>query len=120
MLTEVLIYIALFAALFSGAFMSVFQTLDATKYLQDQKNSIDNLYYLQAKLDLWAKSDTDWNVLSSASIENEVSRLVSSSNLLLDSLNSQIIETGTSTNRVMLLTLGINKKIYTFSYVQEK
>ena len=116
MLAEILIYIALFAALFSGAFAAAFQTIDAVEYLQVQKNTIDDLYFLQSRLDSLVQSTADWGTLS----EKKVVQSISSPDLAVESFSSQIFDTATSSERVLFLTLGINKKTYTFSYVQEK
>lgn len=116
MLTEIIIYIALFATLFSGAFVAAFQTVDTVGYLQVQKQEIDSLYFLQANLDNLVRSNPDWETLS----ESMVIKALSSESLPIESFSSQILETATSTSRVLLLELGINNKMYTFSYVQEK
>jgi hypothetical protein len=116
MLTEIIIYIALFAALFSGSFTAAFQSVEAMRYLQVQKNTVDDLYFLQSRLDSLIQSNPDWQTLS----KNFVTQSVSGPELSIESFSSQIFETATSSNRVLFLTLGINKKIYTFSYVQEK
>lgn len=116
MLAEILIYTALFAALFSGAFTAAFQTIDAVGYLQVQKNTIDGLYFLQSRLDTLVRTTADWGALS----EDGVIQAVSGLEVFIESFSSQIFDTATSSDRVLLLTLGINKKKYTFSYVQEK
>lgn len=116
MFAEIIIYIALFTALFSSAFMAAFQTIDAVQYLQVQKNMVDDLYFLQSRLDSLVKVTPDWETLSGG----VVVPLISNPRLLIGSLSSKIFETATSSSRVLFLTLSINKKIYTFSYVQEK
>ena len=116
MLTEILIYIVLFATLFSSAFMSAFQTVDAVRYLQEKKSEVDSLYFLQSRLDSLVASTSNWNNLSG----NIITQSVSGGELRVDFLSSQIIETATSSSRVLLLKLDINNEPYTFSYVQEK
>lgn len=116
MLVEIIIYITLFAALFSGAFTATFQTVDSLRYLQVQKNKIDDLYLLQSKLNSLVQSSSDWRIIS----ESSVRQLVLGSDLSIESFSLQILETVTSSSRVLFLTIGFNKKIYTFSYVQEK
>jgi type II secretory pathway pseudopilin PulG len=118
MLTEIIIYIALFAVLFSGAFSAVFQTIDEVKYLQVQKETVGDLYFLQSRLDLLVGSNPDWGVLSEDFVEQTISDF--DLDLPIESFSSQIFETATSSSRVLVLTFGINKKVYTFSYVQEK
>jgi hypothetical protein len=116
MLAEIIIYIALFAALFSGAFATVFQTVDEIKYLQEKKSEVDELYFLSSKLDYLAQSSNDWHALSS----DAVIKATSGSGVPVDFVSSQLFETSTSSNRILLLTLNINHDPYTFSYVQEK
>jgi hypothetical protein len=117
MLTEILIYIALFATLFSGAFAAAFQTVDAVRYLQVQKDTIDGLYFLQSKLDSLVESSSNWGTLSL----DDINQLIPpDGELSIESFSSEIFDTATSSGRVLCLTLGINKKIYTFYYVQEK
>jgi predicted PurR-regulated permease PerM len=116
MLTEIIVYIALFAVLFSSAFGATFQIIEGIKYLQVQKETVDNLYFFQSRLNSFVQSSSDWENVS----QNTVEQLISNSGLSIESFSSQIIETATSSSRVLLLTLGINKKTYTFSYVQEK
>ena len=98
MLTEIIIYIALFASLFSGAFVAAFQTVDAVQYLETQKKNIEAEYYTSARLDSLVRQSADWSSLPRA----------------------QIIETATSSSRVLILTSEINQKNYDFYYVQEK
>lgn len=116
MLTEIIIYIALFAALFSGAFTAAFQAVDTVRYLQVQKDMVDDVYFLQSRLDSFIQSNQDWADLS----ENVLVSSISTPSLPIESYSSQILETATSSSRVLLLTLGINKKVHTFSYVQKK
>ena len=122
MLIEIIVYIALFATLFSGAFSAAFQTVDAVQYLQVQKNAIDNLYFFRAELNQLVRSRPDWGNISQDTVTQLISATSSSSSpaLLIDSFSSEILETATSSSRVLILTIGINKKSYTFSYVQEK
>lgn len=116
MLIEILIYIALFATLFGGAFATAFQTVDAVRYLQNQKNSLDELYFFSARLDTLVQSHPDWQNISL----NTIIEVIPDSGLLIQSFSSQVSETAESSSRVLLLTFGINQKTYTFSYVQEK
>lgn len=116
MFAEIIIYIALFAALFGGAFTAAFQTVDAVRYLQVQKDAADDLYFLQAELDYLVRSTSDWKILS----EEKVIQAASGSGLSIEAFSSQVFETATSPAKVLFLTLDINKKTYTFSYVQEK
>jgi len=116
MLIEIIIYITLFSALFSGAFVSAFQIVDATRYLQVQEDSISDLYFFSARLDAFVQSDIDWNTLCLDKIVQSIPDL----GLSIESFSSQILETATSSSQVLLLTLGINQKTYTFSYVKEK
>lgn len=124
MLIEIIIYITLFTALFSGAFSAAFQTVDTVKYLQIQKNMFDELYFFRAKLDRLVKACPDWENISQDMVTQLISATSSSSNasstLLVDSFSSETLETATSSSRVLILTIGINKKTYTFSYVKEK
>ena len=114
MLTEIIVYIALFSALFSGAFATAFQTVDAIRYLQDQKNAIDGLYFLQSRLDTFIQLNSNWQNIT----EEAVDATVSGSELAIKFISSQIIETATSSSKVLLITLEVDKKTYTFSYVQ--
>lgn len=116
MLIEIIIYIALFATLFSGAFATVFQTIDEARYLQVQKNTVDDLYFFSSRLDSLVMSNSNWENITLATINQSIP----DSGLSIDSFSSQILEVATSSSKVLLLTFGINKKIYTFSYVQEK
>jgi hypothetical protein len=118
MLTEIIIYIALFAILFSSVFVAAFQIIDAVEYLQVQKNTVDNLYFLRFQLDSLVQSNPNWDILSDDLIKQSISS--SSPGLSIESVSSKIFETATSPSRVLFLTLGINKKSYVFSYVQEK
>jgi hypothetical protein len=116
MLTEIIIYIALFALLFSSVFVTAFQTVDIVRDLQIKKNAIDNLYFFSARLDSLVQSSSDWDNLSLDAIVQSIPN----SGLSIESFSSQIFETATSSGRVLRLTLGINKKVYTFFYVREK
>lgn len=116
MLAEIIIYIALFVALFSGAFSVAFQTVDTMKYIQSQKNEIDELHFLSAKLDAFIRSNPDWNNLS----EREVMLSISGGSSFVEFVSSQILDTATSSSRVLLLTLKINEQSYVYSYVQNK
>jgi hypothetical protein len=116
MLTEIIIYITLFSLLFSSAFVAVFQMIDATQYLQVKRNVVDDLYFFSARLNSFVQFNPDWGNLSLDSIVQSIP----DSGLSIESSSSQIFETATSSSRVLYLTLGINKKTYTFSYVQEK
>jgi hypothetical protein len=116
MLTEIIIYIALFAILFSGAFSTAFQIVDVMRDLQVQKKMVDNLYFFSARLDRLVKFSSNWETISL----DTITQSIPDSGLSIESFSSQIFETTTSSSRVLVLTLGINKKNYKFSYVQEK
>ena len=116
MFTEILVYIALFAALFGSAFTATFQTIDTVRYLQTKKATVDNLYFFQARLDSLVQSSPDWKSISL----NTIVQAVPDSGPSIESFSSQIFDTATSSSKVLLLTFGINKRIYTFLYVQEK
>ena len=117
MLIEIIIYIGLFSALFSGAFVSAFQTIDAVRYLQTKKETLDDMYFLNRRLDDFVKNTSDWSGITADSFAGF---LAASNNLQTSFVSAQILETATSTSRVLSLVLEINKKDYTFSYVQEK
>jgi predicted PurR-regulated permease PerM len=116
MLTEVIVYIALFAILFSSVFVATIQTIDSIDYLQTKKNTVDNLYFFSSRLDSLVMSTPDWKTISLDTILQSIP----DSGLSVDSFSSQISETATSSSRVLLLGFSINKNTYTFSYVQEK
>lgn len=116
MLTEIIVYMGLFAVLFGGAFTATFQTIETIQHLQVQKDAVDDMYFLQARLDAFVKSSADWGNLSQDVFE----KTISSPTLSIESFSSQVFETATSSSRVLFLTIGVNRKSYTFSYVQEK
>ena len=116
MLAEIIIYITLFAALFTGAFNAAFQSMDAVRDLESKKEMLVEQYYLTLRLDAFVRSVLDWTKLS----ESSVLGAVSGGNLSVKFVSMQTIETATSSNRVMLLTLKINDLPKTFAYVQDK
>ena len=117
MLIEIIIYIGLFSALFSGAFISAFQTIDAVRYLQVQKERVDSTYFLNRQLSNFVKNTSDWSDITETSVNGFLAVF---NNLQVSFVSAQISDTATSTSRILLLVLEINKKNYTFSYVQEK
>ena len=116
MLIEIIIYMALFATIFSGAFSATFQAVDSARYLQMQKNNLDNLYFISSKLDYYLKSKIDWSNVTEINVLESVLGTEAS----VYYISSQIIETATSTSRVLILNLEINSKPYIFSYEQAK
>lgn len=119
MLIEIIIYIGLFSMLFSGAFVSAFQTIDAVRYLQNKEERVDSMYFLSRKLDDFIRGTNDWSSLRPDDITHLISTF-SGDSLQTIFTSSQIFDTPTSTSRVLLLTIEMNKKEYIFSYVQEK
>ena len=117
MLTEILIYIALFAFLFSGAFTCAFQATDAISYLRIQQENFDYLRTFSMELDNLVTSTSDWGVLSKSVIDNLVPI---GSTMKIDSFLSEILDTSTSFGKVLFLNIEINKKTYTFYYAKEK
>ena len=123
MLAEMIIYIALFAALFSGAFSVAFQTMDSIRYLQNKKYIVDDFHFLSFQLDSIIKSSSDWQKLNFKVENGSViydGKPISGKSLFVDSVEMQIVESVTSSNRALFLNVDINKKVYKFSYVQEK
>ena len=117
MLTEILIYIALFAFLFSGAFTCAFQATDAISYLRIQQENFDYLRTFSMELDNLVAVTSDWGVLSKNTIENLIPI---GSDMKIDSFFSEILDTSTSSSKVLLLTVGVTTKTSTFYYAKEK
>ncbi|HAO64533.1 TPA: hypothetical protein DCQ44_00960 [Candidatus Taylorbacteria bacterium] len=116
MLAEIIIYIGLFSVLFSSAFSAAFQTVDALRYLQNGKNTVDELYFMSSRLDGYIQAEADWSKIS----EEGITDIISDEGLQIKFISFQLLETPTSTDRVLLLSLEVNKKVYEFSYVQNK
>ena len=149
MFIEIIIYIALFAALFSGAFAATFQSIDALHYLESKKDDLNARFFVLSRFDSWLEGSHDWQVVSGDKLNfsknidsqdhnyvlylaggkmvvqcsdcsSDFSQLLSGEHPEIKNFVPQIVDTSTSSVRILNLKLYSDDIVYTFPYYEQK